>query len=66
MERLRIGQLAKLANVNPEMIRYYGRRGMLPKPPRNQSGYRQYTREEVKRTDFIKRCPKKSAALMKI
>ncbi|RJQ65771.1 MAG: MerR family transcriptional regulator [Desulfobacteraceae bacterium] len=55
MERLSIGQLAKLANVNLETIRYYERRGMLPKPPRNKSGYRQYSHEDVKRTDFIKR-----------
>jgi len=56
MERLSIGQLAKRANVNLETIRYYERRGMLPQPPRNKSGYRQYSQEDVKRTDFIKRC----------
>jgi MerR family mercuric resistance operon transcriptional regulator len=56
MEKLTIGQLAKKANVNLETIRYYERRGLLPKPPRNKSGYRQYSQEAVKRTDFIKRC----------
>ncbi len=56
MEKLTIGQLAKKANVNLETIRYYERRELLPKPPRNKSGHRQYSMEEVKRTEFIKRC----------
>jgi Hg(II)-responsive transcriptional regulator len=42
-------------NVNIETIRYYERRGLLPKPPRNKSGHRQYSLESVKRTEFIKR-----------
>ena len=37
-------------------IRYYERRGLLPEPPRNKSGHLQYSKEAVKRTDFIKRC----------
>ncbi len=56
MEKLTIGQLAKKANVNLETIRYYERRGLLPAPPRNKSGHREYSLEEVKRTEFIKRC----------
>jgi len=56
MEKFTIGQLAKKANVNLETIRYYERRGLLPEPPRNKSGHRQYSVEEVKRTQFIKRC----------
>ena len=56
MEKLSIGELAKQANVNIETIRYYERRGLLPDPPRNKSGHRQYSSEALKRTDFIKRC----------
>ena len=56
MEKLSIGELAKQANVNIETIRYYERRGLLPEPPRNKSGHRQYPIEALKRTDFIKRC----------
>jgi MerR family copper efflux transcriptional regulator len=55
MEKLTIGQLAKKANVNLETIRYYERRGLIPEPPRNKSGHREYSIEEVKRTEFIKR-----------
>ena len=55
MEKLTIGQLAKKANVNLETIRYYERRGLIPEPPRNDSGYRQYSLEALSRTRFIKR-----------
>ena len=56
MEKLSIGELARQANVNIETIRYYERRGLISEPPRNKSGHRQYSREAVRRTDFIKRC----------
>ena len=55
MEKLTIGQLAKQANVNLETIRYYERRGLIPEPPRSESGYRMYSRDAVARTEFIKR-----------
>ncbi|MDP2644937.1 MAG: heavy metal-responsive transcriptional regulator [Desulfobacterales bacterium] len=56
MEKMTISQLAKKAKVNRETIRYYERRGLVPEPPRNKSGYREYSLEEVRRTEFIKRC----------
>src|SRR5207247_9523121 len=40
--------------VNLETIRYYGRRGLLPKPPRTPSGYRAFDPEDVRRIRFIK------------
>ncbi len=50
-----ISQLARESSVNLETIRYYERRGLIPKPPRNASGYRQYSQEDIARTKFIKR-----------
>ena len=55
MEKLTIGQLAKRAKVNLETIRYYERRGLIPEPPRSESGYRMYSSDAVARTEFIKR-----------
>jgi len=55
MEKLTTGQLAKHANVNLETIRYYERRGLLPEPPRYESGHRRYTLDALRRTEFIKR-----------
>jgi MerR family mercuric resistance operon transcriptional regulator len=55
MEKMTTSQLARESNVNLETIRYYERRGLIPKPPRNASGYRQYSQEDIARTKFIKR-----------
>lgn len=55
MSRFTIGQLARLAQVNVETVRYYERRALLPEPPRSASGYRQYAPDAVRRIGFIKR-----------
>ena len=54
MNGLRSGQLAATVNVNVETLRYYERRGLLPEPPRRESGYRIYPLESVSRLRFIK------------
>jgi Hg(II)-responsive transcriptional regulator len=54
MNRLTIGQVAKKARVNVMTVRYYERRGLIPEPPRLDSGYRQYLPETVRRIFFIK------------
>ncbi|WP_367649507.1 MerR family transcriptional regulator [Paenibacillus sp. NEAU-GSW1] len=53
------GQLAKLANVNIETLRYYEELGILSAPLRSESGYRLYSEEALERLAFIhnaKRC----------
>ena len=55
MTRFTIGQLAQQAGVNIESIRYYERRGLIPEPPRLASGYRQYSKDDITRIQFIKR-----------
>lgn len=52
---LRSGQLAKLAGINTETLRFYERKGLLPTPPRSASGYREYPDETVRRLEFIGR-----------
>ena len=49
------GQAAKAAGVGVETLRFYERKGLLPKPARRTSGYRVYTPESVDRLAFIKR-----------
>lgn len=39
---LRSGQLADAAGVNPQTLRYYERRGLLPEPERTLGGHRVY------------------------
>lgn len=49
------GELAKRAEVNRETIRYYERRGLIPKAARNpSSGYRDFDDEMLQRLRFIK------------
>jgi len=55
MQRLTISRLAQLGGVNLETVRYYERRGLLPKPPRTQAGYRQFPADTAGRLRFIKR-----------
>src|SRR5439155_25689920 len=54
MDRLSTGVVAKQGGVNLETIRYYERRGLLPKPPRTPAGYRAFDAEAVRRLRFIK------------
>ena len=66
MEKLAIGQMAKQADIHVETIRYYERRGLLPPPPRNESGYRQYSKEDLRRIRFIKRAKELGFTLQEI
>jgi MerR family transcriptional regulator, copper efflux regulator len=53
---LPIGQLAKLARVGVETVRFYERQGLLPEPPREGAGaYRRYPPESLSRLRFIGR-----------
>jgi MerR family copper efflux transcriptional regulator len=49
-----IGDLARQANVHVETLRYYERRGLIPKPHRTVSNYRVYSSENLRRVKFIK------------
>lgn len=50
---LRIGQLAGRFSLNPRTIRYYEEMGLLPRPERTASGYRQYGEDDAARLEFI-------------
>ena len=52
---MRTSQVAEQAGVNVQTLRYYERRGLLPEPPRGESGYRVYGPDAVRRVRFIKR-----------
>ena len=63
---LTIGRVASDAGVNVQTVRYYERRGLIPKPPRSRSGYRQYDSESVARLRFIKRAQELGFSLREI
>lgn len=50
-----IGTLADAAGVGVETVRFYERKGLLPEPPRNASGYRVYDAEALRRVKFIRK-----------
>ncbi len=53
MTRLRSGQVADAAGVNPQTLRYYERRGLLAEPERTL-GHRVYPPEAVEKLRVIK------------
>lgn len=55
MEGLTIGQLAREGGVGVDTVRYYERRGLLPRPPRRPSGYRIFSPSAVRVLRFVKR-----------
>lgn len=52
---MRIGEVAKHADVNVQTIRFYERSGLLPAARRRPSGYREYAPDAVDLLRFIKR-----------
>ncbi|MBM3599521.1 MAG: helix-turn-helix domain-containing protein [Alphaproteobacteria bacterium] len=54
-ERMPIGELSRMTEVNIETIRYYERIKMLPPPPRTAGGRRTYGTAELRLLVFIRR-----------
>ncbi len=52
---MHIGQASKTSGVSAKMIRYYEEIGLVPKPARRDSGYRDYAEADVHRLRFIRR-----------
>jgi MerR family transcriptional regulator, copper efflux regulator len=52
---MKIGQVADLAEVSIDTVRFYERRGVLPPPERTASGYRTYTPATVARIRLARR-----------
>jgi MerR family mercuric resistance operon transcriptional regulator len=66
MQTLKTGELAKQAGVNVETLRFYERKGLLPKPHQRESGYREYPQESVRLLQFIKRAQELGFSLKEI
>jgi MerR family mercuric resistance operon transcriptional regulator len=66
MNSLTIGRLARQAGVNQETVRFYERRGLLPRPPRSASGYRLFPAEAARRLRFIRRAQELGFSLAEI
>lgn len=60
------GELAREAGVNPESLRYYERRNLLPPPARTEGGHRRYDPEAVSLLRLIKRAQELGFTLAEI
>ncbi len=53
--RMLAGQAAKELGVGVQTLHFYEEQGMIPRPPRTESGYRLYTPEIIERVRFIRK-----------
>ena len=49
----KIGELAKLANVSQDTLRFYEKHGLMQPTSRSEAGYRLYSPQDVHRIRFI-------------
>ncbi|MDP0927627.1 helix-turn-helix domain-containing protein [Paracoccus onubensis] len=55
-EIYRIGDLARLTGTKVVTIRYYEKIGLMPAPHRSAANYRIYSKAQLHRLQFIRRC----------
>ena len=51
---MNIGEASRASGVSTKMIRHYESVGLLPPAARSESGYRQYTPQEIRQLAFIR------------
>ena len=51
-----IGEASRQSGVGIETIRFYEREGIVPKPERAPNNRRLYSRDDVERLRFLKKC----------
>jgi len=54
MKKFTIGQLAKETGITAETIRFYEKYGLIAKPGRRKSGYREFTQIHIGQIAFVK------------
>ena len=63
---VQIGEIAALANVSVDTVRYYERLKLLPTATRTNSGYRMFSVETAERIKFIKQAQEMGFTLSEI
>jgi MerR family copper efflux transcriptional regulator len=63
---LSIGKVSEVSGVTTDTIRYYERRGLLPKPSRTAAGYRQYPEGVVNRLSLVRNAQRFGFSLTEI
>lgn len=63
---MKIGELAKRADVPVDTVRFYEREGVIPPPMRRESGYRDYSEVDVNRLQFVRRAKRLGFTLSEV
>ena len=63
---LSIGKVAAISGTTPDTLRYYERRGLLPKPIRTAAGYRQYPEGVLNRLSLVRNAQRFGFSLAEI
>lgn len=63
---MRIGELAKKTGCKEATIRFYEKRGIMPKVARTSGNYRNYGEKDLERLAFIKHCRRHGMTLEEI
>ena len=66
MDGMTRSEVAERADVSPETVRYYEKRGLIPEPRRSSAGYRLYDESYVQRIRFIGRAQELGFTLKEI
>lgn len=51
---MNISQLAKMAKISTDTVRYYEKQGLISAPERQDNGYRRYTEAHVEAVHFVR------------
>ena len=52
-QRVNVSEIAREVGIAPSAVRFYERRGILPRPGRLRNGYRDYSAEDVSRIRLV-------------
>ena len=63
---MRIGKLASELGISTQAVRFYERSGLIKDPLRTESGYRQYSPDDLKRLRFIRQAKELGFTLTEI
>ncbi len=55
---MKIGELAQQSGITVQALRFYEQAGLLPRPPRTESGYRIYSATDLRRVQLIRQAKK--------
>lgn len=63
---MKIGHVARAAGLSIDTVRYYEKRGLLPRVQRRSSGYREFDDDSVRRLRFVHRAKELGFSLREI